>query len=381
MIALALCVVYLGVIVIRYHGDPFRLVWPTLSGPPLDFGLGVISVRYNGNVREFIWPTTTGPSGYDGQFSYFIARDPVNAAPLIKAMGDVPAYRYQRILHPLLARLLALGQDALIPWAMVAINLVALAIGTAAMEHLLVAERASRWYALVYGLFGGVFFAVRVDTAEPLAYGLVLLAILVGQRNRQSNRLMWQAILLALAVLAKETTIFFVAGYLAYYSLERRWRDVVRLTLIGLVPFFAWEIFLWLWLGQTGIGSGGALATPFEIIPFNGIWRLNSEFGSSALVLVGTIPILTALVPTLWALWRGVRDVVQRRWHPYVFLMLANAAIIPFVPFSTYREPLGIARFLVGLMIGVVLYAALRRALRPLRYSTFWVLFGARLIG
>jgi hypothetical protein len=378
MLALALCIVYLVLIVIYYHRDPFRMASPTLSGPVLDLGLdlGPSSARYNGNVREFVWPKTTGPSGYDGQFSYFIARDPTNAAPLINAMGDVAAYRYQRILHPILARLLALGQDSLIPWVMVAINLVALAIGTAAMEQLLIAERASPWYALVYGLFGGVFFAIRVDTAEPLAYGLVLLAILAGQRNR----LVWQAILLALAVLAKETTIFFVAGYLAYYALERRWRDLVRLALIGLVPFAAWELFLLRWLGQTGIGSGGALATPFEIIPFNGIWRLR-EFGTSVFVLFGLIPILTALLPTLWALWRGVRDVIRRRGHPYVFLMLANAAIIPFVPFSTYREPLGLARFLVGLVISVVLYAAMRRALRPLRYSTFWVLFGARLIG
>jgi hypothetical protein len=378
MVALALCIVYLIVIVIYYYRDPLRMASPTLSGPTLDLGLdlGAISLRYNGNVREFIWPILTGPSGYDGQFSYFIARDPANAAPLIKAMGDVPAYRYQRILHPILARLLAFGQDTLIPWAMVAINLAALAIGTAAMEQLLVVERASRWYALVYGLFGGVFFAVRVDTAEPLAYGLVLLAILAGQRNK----LTWQAILLALAVLAKETTIFFVAGYLAYYALERRWRDVVRLAVIGVIPFAAWELFLLTWLGQTGIGSGGAMATPFEIIPFNGIWRLR-EFGPSVFVLFGLIPILTALVPTLWALWRALRDMLQRRWHPYVFLMLANAAIIPFVPFSTYREPRGIARFLVGLAISVVLYAALRRTRRPLRYSTFWVLFGASLIG
>ncbi|MEO0562413.1 MAG: hypothetical protein AAF125_09875, partial [Chloroflexota bacterium] len=36
--------------------------------------------------------------GYDGQFTYFIARDPAGAAPLI----DVPAYRYQRILLPAL---------------------------------------------------------------------------------------------------------------------------------------------------------------------------------------------------------------------------------------------------------------------------------------
>ncbi len=332
--------------------------------------LVILFVHYGGSVREFVWPTRAGAEGYDGQFTYYIALDPANAAPRL----DVPAYRYQRILHPILVRLLSLGQEPLMPWIMVATNLIALAAGTAALEQLLVAERVSRWYALTYGLFGGIFFAVRVSTSEPLAYGLILLAILAGQRNR----LNWQAVLLALAALAKETTVFFVAGYVLYYLLERRWRDAVRLILIAVLPFAAWQGFLAIWLGQPGIGSGGAMATPFEIIPFRGIWLL-ADFGP--FLLFGLLLLPFAVLPTLWGLWRAGRDVLRRKWHPYVFILLTNAAIMPFVPFSTYREPLGIARFLPGLVIGVVLYAALRKARRALVYSTLWVLFGGLLIG
>ncbi|MEP7284135.1 MAG: hypothetical protein ABI947_00040 [Chloroflexota bacterium] len=331
-----------------------------------------IFLSYRNGIREFIWPTPSGKPGYDGQFTYAIALDPANAAQYL----DVPAYRYQRILHPLLARLLALGQESLIPYAMLAINLIGLGLGTAAFERLLLAERINRWFALTYGLFGGVFFAVRVNTSEPLAFGLVLLAILAEQRKRGN----WQAILLLLAAFAKETTLFFVAGYLIYDVLERRWRDVFRLTLIVVVPFVVWQIVLKVWLGQFGIGSGGAGATPFEVIPFNGIWRL-AQYGFTIFAVLGLILIPFAVLPTLWALWRGGRDALQQRWHPYVFLMLANAAILPFVPFSTYREPLGIARFLVGLVITVVLYAALRKARRVLRYSTLWTIFGFRLFG
>jgi len=67
-----------------------------------------------------------GSEGYDGQFAYFIAVDPLGAAPLI----DVPAYRYQRIVYPLLARLLALGRREWIPWMLPLVNLIALAAGT-----------------------------------------------------------------------------------------------------------------------------------------------------------------------------------------------------------------------------------------------------------
>ena len=46
---------------------------------------------------------------------------------------------------------------------------------------------------------------------------------------------------------------------------------------------------------------------------------------------------------------------------------------MPFVPFSTYREPLGILRFIVGLQIAVILYAANRHNVRALRNSTIWI--------
>jgi hypothetical protein len=43
--------------------------------------------------------------GYDGQFFYYIALDPVGALPYI----DTPSYRYTRIGYPIAARVLALA--------------------------------------------------------------------------------------------------------------------------------------------------------------------------------------------------------------------------------------------------------------------------------
>src|SRR6266545_4885997 len=48
----------------------------------------------------------TGGWGYDGQFYWQIARDPLGAAQFL----DNPPYRYQRILFPIVVRLLAFGQ-------------------------------------------------------------------------------------------------------------------------------------------------------------------------------------------------------------------------------------------------------------------------------
>src|SRR5512145_647814 len=63
-----------------------------------------------------------GTEGYDGQFAYYIARDPAGSENCL----DVPAYRFQRILLPALGYVLSLGIETLIPWVFVLVNLAAL---------------------------------------------------------------------------------------------------------------------------------------------------------------------------------------------------------------------------------------------------------------
>lgn len=343
-----LCVAYLAFIYLHYQRD-------------------------DGQWFEFVRPTPAGSTGYDGQFTYCIALDPTFATSCL----DVPAYRYQRILHPILARYVGLLDAIHIIQAMLAINGIMLAVATLAVATLLTDVGVSTWFALVYGLFGGVFFAVRVNTAEPLAYGLVLLAILAGQRDRW-----WlNAALLGLAAFAKETILITTAGYVLYFVVQRRWWHAVRMVLISVVPFVIWQFILRSWFGNFGVGSGGAMATPFEVIPFMGIWRIGLEFGAAAFVRFGALLLPFVVLPTLWALWQCWREAAKRRWHPYLFILFTNAAIMLAVPFSTYREPLGITRFMPGLVIGVVLFAALRRHKRALMYSTLWILWGLTLLG
>lgn len=351
-VVLMLLAVYLGVILARADGNPRVFVT-----------LGECFQQCTGHNGANCDP---GTEGYDGQFAYYIARNPAQAPDCL----DVPAYRMQRILLPLLGRLFSLGRSALIPWAFVAINGAALAISAALLADLLRAERASPWFALSYGLFAGVVMAVRLSTPEPLAYGLAIAAIWLEQRGQR-----WaSALALALAAFAKETTLIFSAGYALYFALNRRWRDAARLALVVGVPFVLWQIALFAWLGAFGAGSGGALATGFEIVPLMGLARIATEGGLAAFLLLGVLfagPV--AVLPALWGLWRSGRDVRAGRCDVYACLLLANAALMLFVPFSTYREFLGLLRFIPGLVLMTVLYSARRHAQRPLVYSTLWI--------
>ena len=167
--------------------------------------------------------------GYDGQFGYYISRDPSHAEPWI----DIPAYRFQRILLPAIGILLSFGQESLIPWAFLLINLIALAGGMAILGRILEEYRLSQWYAIGYGLALGVFGSVRLSTTEPLAYSLVLVGIYLVRKDRWK----WGAFAFALAALSKETTLLFVGAYGLYWLYQREFWKAIFFGIISILPF------------------------------------------------------------------------------------------------------------------------------------------------
>jgi len=310
--------------------------------------------------------------GYDGQFVYFIARDPDpdTVAPYL----DVPAYRYQRILLPLLGRLFALGRPDAIPWALAGIGAAAHLVAVAALVRLLAGLGVSRGYALIYGLFPGLLLSIRLAVPEPLAYLLVVLAIWVPDDRRW---LKW--VCFGLALFAKETTALFIGAQLLVYLSRQDWRSFAGLSAIALLPFAVFQGWLYAQFGTFGPGSGGALATPFEWIPFMG-WLRIGAFGLLPLAVFGVVIVPFVYFPAVWGLVKSVRDLFVRVIDQPAAALLFNAAVIPFLPFSTVREPGGLLRFACGLVLAVLLYAAGRKDRRALNYAVLWLVLNAILI-
>jgi hypothetical protein len=359
IIAVFLCAVYIIVVIIHNGGDSMALV--------------TIGTQYSEGIPE----TQGGTEGYDGQFVYYIARDPSTATPYL----DVPAYRFQRILLPALAHIASFGHQPLLPWVILAINLASLATGTALLEHLLHDHNTSRWYALTYGLTIGIFGSVRLSLSEPLAYALALGGILLAIQQKW----VFSGFVFALAGLAKETTLLFPLAYVMYLIFQHRGRQALLVSLLSFVPFVFWQLVLYSHLGVFGFGSGGAKATAFEIIPFGGLIRIITEVPAESrlgvLLIFSVILVPFVIVPTIWAFKRCWEE--RSHWSTYTYMLFVNAVILPFVPFSTYREPLGILRFIIGLQIAVILYAAFKHNSRALRNATIWIvtiLFAVSLI-
>jgi hypothetical protein len=339
----AVTLIYLGIIVAAADGDPLALA--TLG-------------------TRFSEGRPAGSEGYDGQFAYYIARDPLHGW----LQCDIPAYRYQRILYPMLARLLALGQETWIAYTLPLVNVLALAAGTWLTEQLLLRYRMSRWYAVTYGLYAGQLMSARLDLNEPLSYTLVQAAILAGERGRWR----WCVFAFALAALAKETALVFVAGYLLFLLARRQGKRLVGLALGAGLPFLGWQAVLWAWLGQPGLGSGGAGATGWEILPFRGLWSVGA-INLRALALLALVMVPLAVVPTLLSLWAAGRDLWRGRWHPITAMLLTNALVMLFLPQSTYREFLGMLRLTTGLVVSTILYGAVKRSRRTLNYTLLWL--------
>jgi hypothetical protein len=337
------CIVYLAIILIRNNGDPLAFV--------------VVGDR-------FLYGEPGGSEGYDGQFAYYIAQDPLGAADKL----DVSAYRYQRILYPLLARLLAFGNSTNLPWSLLLINVVALVAGTLLMEILLTGYGVSRWYALVYGLYAGQLMSVRLDLNEPLSNAFVLASLLALERKRLGI----SAFLITLAVLSKETALVFAGAFGLWLLFQVGWRHAVRYGLAVMIPVSIWQLVLWLCLGSVGLGSGGAMATSFEFVPLMGLLRIGLT-SLRALLLYGAILGPLLVFPTIWALWRTGRDILQRRWHPVTLALFFNALVLLFLPHSSWREFLAMLRLSIGLVAALVLYAGLRRDRRVLNITFGWL--------
>jgi hypothetical protein len=301
---------------------------------------------------------------YDGQFAYCIALDPATAGPHL----DVPAYRFQRILYPLLARFVALGQPALIPWSLLVVNLVAQIAGTWVFGEVLALHGVSRWYALVYGLWAGSVYSVRLALAEPVAYGLVAAALLASFRRREGLA----AVCYGLAAFAKETTLLFVAAHMAWLATQRDWRGLARVAGLTILPFAIFQLLLLRWFGSLGLASGGDLSTPFEIIPFMGLMRIGS-FDRGLLAVYAAIFGPSVVWPSLWGIVTSLRRTWRGSFSLAAFALAVNAGLIPFTPFSTFREPLGLLRLATGLMMAAVLFGAHTRSRRVLNYALLWL--------
>ncbi len=276
--------------------------------------------------------------GYDGQFYYQIARDPLHASQFL----DKPPYRYQRIVYPMLIFVLSFGQTVLIPYVLLLVNFVAIVVSVEIAAYLLVNHGLSPWFSLALGLYFGQAAALLFDTTEPFTYALVCVGLLLIEKRRLTGA----ALTMGLAVLSRDTAILFSLGYLLSFLLHRRWIDVARFALLACAPLLLWYGVLWSIFGETGV----RFAPPFEHIPFRGLFVFFAEqkrFWQLFAVM---------FVPTVAGWIFLMSEVVQRRWSSVLLVWLFQLVLITFMAPDSYHELVSCGRLSIGLVLAALLY-------------------------
>ena len=204
---------------------------------------------------------------------------------------DNPPYRKQRILYPLIASSLALGQPGAIPATLILVNAVSIFLIWFLCFNLCKYCQANPYYSLLPILYGGLHIALGRDLAEPLETAIVVaLLASVFHTPRVSVRF---SLLASLAFLTKETTILFVLPVSAYLLVKHFWERTLRIYTLFLLAlpytlFLAWKVTISLQLGAKSILQGTSNFTyPFFGV-VSGLARHLSEKNYPSLPAGGT---------------------------------------------------------------------------------------------
>ena len=225
--------------------------------------------------------------GYDGMSYYQIARE-LPQLFLGDAPGNPPfygnAYRSQRILLPFLAYILSFGREAWLPHIILIINIASVC---GALALVLRMSKRLNVHVLTIAFNPAALVGILFSLTEPLSLLFITLFLYLWEKNKHKLD-MAQISALALATLARETTIFLIGLIFIYELFRNKWRDS-GLILLSVVPFIIWEIFLILRLKEISLLTGsGMFSLPFEgpIILFHNITLGLDVYSLSALSLL-----------------------------------------------------------------------------------------------
>ncbi len=267
--------------------------------------------------------------GYDGQFFYRLALDPLNFRPTAYGITMDEPYRFMRIGYPALTWLLSLGQHLAVPVVLVAVNIAA--IGAMGWLGGIFARQAGR-HALAGLLLPGYFGLITSlsrDTAEPLAAACLLGGLLAVRARRP----VLAAVLLAYGTLTRETVLVAVAAIAAVRIFEivarQRPASLNRDDLPWLVPivaFTAWQVVLkaatgsFTLLADGGRNAGSPFIAPLRALESN-LARVDLHTFSQIDLWLLQVAILAAFALAALACLRSTSAPLHERLAFVLFLI------------------------------------------------------------
>jgi hypothetical protein len=255
-------------------------------------------------------PVRAASTGYDGQFYYRLALDPLtHQVTQFHITLDNPSYRQQRIGLPALAWLVHEAVRAPTSLALVLVNVVALVVLGFAGAGLAQQWNRSPWWGVALAVSPALVMALARDLTEPMATAGLVLGLLWWVRGR----VWWAAGAFTVAVLCRETVLVLLFG-MALWCLGQlvggrgsRWGSATKVAALC-VPAaieISWQFYLkHVW--------GGPLPT-------------RSGHGQVGIILVRPLRTLFVGADQIGPTHQGVLDAV---WLLERFLLLALLVVV-----------------------------------------------------
>lgn len=240
--------------------------------------------------------------GYDGQFFYLICHDPLLITTAHQFI-DAPSYRYQRILYPLLSKLLALGRPELFPYTLVAVNILAILGGSFFIYLFIQKSGLNPWLTLFYPFFGGFLLCTLRDLAEPVALCFLTAAFHYSEKQKP----FFLTLSLALMLLSREFFILFIPFFLLDALWFRPSLKQFASIILSLIPWLLWEYYIYYRLGVSPFSAGtGNFSFPLQgflqtTVP---LFQEPGSFPEKIYRLITVFSILASVFVSGFALWK-----------------------------------------------------------------------------
>jgi hypothetical protein len=311
--------------------------------------------------------------GYDGQFFYRLALDPLNLRPTAYGITMDHPYRYMRIGYPALTWLVSLGQQILVPVMLVAVNIAA--VSALGWFGGVIARQAGR-HALVGLLlpaYFGIITSLSRDTAEPLAAACLVAGLLAVRARRP----VLAALLLVYGVLTRETVMVAVVAIAAVRAVDllRRQRSA-RFGLDDLpwllptVAFFAWQVVVkaatgsFALLADGGRNAGEPFVAPLRALEAN-LAHFNAHRFDQVDLWFLQVAILAAFALAALACLRST----NAPWHERLAFVLFLVEICVVTPSTWNSLDSDLRSFIEVYLLAVIILLG-----TPRRTSGTWLL-------
>ena len=315
----------------------------------------------------YVFPNS---GGYDGQSYHYVAHDPLDRNGIGRGVPD-PERRFNRILVPGLAWLLALGHAQWIDRAFVLVNLAFLFLGAHWLALLLTRIGVNPWWAVLYVVTPPVIISL-----DRMLLDLALVSLCLGFAVYCKEGASWKiwAILCA-AALCRDSGALLVPALAIYLGAQRQWRRAL-LFATALIPAIAWTLYVRAYMP----GGDVFVAGP---IPFRGI--VDSllhprHYPFSAMAQAG-IHFLDGVqfAGLLLAMWYGLRDARRMTQDPVLAACFLFAVFGICIPPGAYNDAFAGARILGPLLLWQFLRG--QRASLLLATPRVWLELGPQLLG